>query len=98
MWIIGTGKNWRGRLVHWMEKASLEKIRQLLEISEQERHYEVVLTLKNLANVRRNPTPYSLPIIPRSLPSEIVDGEHFMTVDLLHLTVGEASPSRDVDA
>ena len=40
-------------MVHWVEKASLEKIRMLLEISEQERHYEVLLTLKNLADVRR---------------------------------------------
>ena len=39
--------------------------------------------LKNLADVRRSPAPYSLPIIPRSLPLEIVDGEHFITSDLL---------------
>ena len=79
-----------------MEKASLEKIRRLLEISEQERHYEVLLTLKNLADVRRNPAPYSLSIIPRPLPSEIVDGEHFITADLLHLTIGGASSSKDL--
>ena len=55
--------------MHWVEKASLEKIRRLLEVSKQERHCEVLLTLKNLTDVRRSPTPYSLPIIPRSLPS-----------------------------
>ena len=54
--------------MQWVEKASIEKIRRLLEISELERHCEVLLTLKNLADVRQNPTPYSLPIIPRSLP------------------------------
>ena len=81
-----------------MEKASLEKICWLLEISEQERHYEVLLTLKNLADVRQNPTPYSLPIIPRLLPSEIVDREHFIAADLLHLTAGGASSSRDLVA
>ena len=96
--VIGAGKNRRGRLVHWVEKASLEKIRQLLEISEQERHYEVLLTPKNLANVRRNLTLYSLPIIPRPLPSKIVDGEHFVTVDLLNLTAGSGSSSRVTDA
>ena len=48
--IICVGKIWRGRLVNWVEKASLEKIRRLLEISEYERHYEVLLTLKNLVN------------------------------------------------
>ena len=81
-----------------MEKASLEKICRLLEIFEQERHYKVLLTLKNLADVRRNPTPYCLSIIPRPLPLEIVDREHFITVDLLNLTTGSASSSRDPDA
>ena len=84
--------------MNWVEKVSLEKICRLLEISEQERHYEVFLTLKNLADVRRNSTPYSLLIIPRPLPSEIVDGEHFITADLLHLTAGSASSSRDLVA
>ena len=85
-------------MVNWVEKASLEKIRRLFEISEQECHYEVFLTLKNLADVRRNPAPYSLPIIPRPLPSKIVDGEHLVTADLLNLTSGSASPSRDLEA
>ena len=84
-------------MVHKVEKASLEKIRRLLEISEQERHYVVLLTQKNLANLRRNPAPYSLPIIPCLLPSEIVDGEHFINVDLLNLTAGSASSSRVPD-
>ena len=38
------GKAWRGRLVKWVEKSSIEKIRRLLEISERERHYQVLLT------------------------------------------------------
>ena len=77
-----------------MEKASLEKIRRLLEISEHERHYEVLLTPKNLVDVRRNPAPYSLPIIPRPLPSEIVDREHFVTANLLNLIAGSGSSSK----
>ena len=81
-----------------MEKASFEKIRRLLEISEQKRHYEVLPTSKNLADVRRNPTPFSLPIIPHSLPSEIVDEEHCVTTDLLNLTAANASSSRDLEA
>ena len=97
MWIIGAGKNQRGRLVHLVEKASLEKIHRLLEIFEQERHYEVLLTLKNLADLRRNPAPYNLLIIPRPLPSEIMDREHFITPDLLNLIAGGASSSRDLD-
>ena len=76
-----------------MEKASLEKIRQLLEVSEREHHYKVLLTSKNLADVRRNLAPYSLPIIPHPLPSEIVDGEHFVTTNLLCLISGDTSTS-----
>ena len=71
-------------------EGNLDKIRRLLEVFEQERHCEVLLTLKNLADVRRNPAPYSLPIIPRSLPSEIMGGEHFITTDLLDLLAGRA--------
>ena len=65
---MGAKEGWKGRLVEWMEKASFEKIRRLLEVSERERHYKVLLTLKNLADVRRNPTCYNLPVISCLLP------------------------------
>ena len=84
--------------MQWVEKASLEKIRRLLEVSEQERHCEVLLTLKNLDDVSRSPAPYSLPIIPRSLPSEIVSGENFVTVDFLDLLAARAPSSGDPEA
>ena len=51
-----------------MEKSSLDKIHRLLEISEQERQYKVLLTPDNISVERRNPAPYTLPAIPRSLP------------------------------
>ena len=38
----------------------------------------------------RSPAPYSLPIIPQSLPSEIMSGEHFVTTDLLDFLAGRA--------
>ena len=98
MWVIGAGKSRRGRLVNWVEKARVEKICRLLEVSEQERHYEVLLTLKDITDMRQNPAPYSLPIIPRPLPSEIVNWEHFVTADLLHLISDSASSSRDSKA
>ena len=90
---MGIEKCWKGRLVEWVEKASFERIRRLLEVSERERHYKVLLTLKNLADVRRNPACYNLPVIPSPLPSKVVDGEHFVNVDLLRLTSGGASTS-----
>ena len=73
-----------------MEKASLEKIHSLLEVFERERHYKVLITLKNLVDVRRNPVCYNLPIIPRPLPSKVFD---FVTADLLRLISGGASTS-----
>ena len=84
--------------MQWVEKASLEKIRRMFEVSEQERHCKVLLTLNNLDNVRRILTPYSLPIIPRSLPSEIVGGEHFITTDLLDLLAGRTPSIGDPEA
>ena len=85
-------------MVQWVKKASFEKIHRLLEVFEQERHCEILLTLKNLADVRRSLAPYSLLIIPRSLPLEIVDGEHFVTSDLLSLLAGSAPSTGDPEA
>ena len=81
-----------------MEKASFEKIRRLLEVSKREHHYKVLLTSKNLADVRRNPACYNLPVILRPLPSKVVDGEHFVNVDMLRLISGGASTSRGEEA
>ena len=83
--------------MHWVERASFEKIRRLLEISEQERNYEV-LTVKNLHDLIRHPSPYSVPIILGPLPSEIVQGEHFITADLLNLIPGSSSLAREVES
>ena len=79
----------------WVEKSSIEKIRRLLEISEQERHYQVFLTRENISAVRNNPAPYTLPVIPRPLPSNVVEGEHFVLADIRRLASGGASYSRD---
>ena len=79
----------------WVEKSSLEKILRLLEISEQKRHYKVLLTPDNISAMRRNPAPYTLPIIPRPLPSDIVEGEHFVIADLRRLISSNARPSED---
>ena len=76
-----------------MEKSSFKKIRRLLDISEQERHYKVLLTPDNIFSVRCNPAPYTLPIIPRPLPSDIVEAEHFVIADLRCLISSSARPS-----
>ena len=78
-----------------MEKSSIEKIRRLLEIFERERHCRVLLTPENISFVRHNPNPYTLPVIPRPLPSHVVEGEHFVVADLRRLVFGGASSSRN---
>ena len=52
-------------------------------------------TGRYIADVRRNLAPYNLPIIPRPQPSKIVDGEHFVIPDPLHLAVGGTSSSQE---
>ena len=68
-----------------MEKSSFKKIRRLLEVSERERHYKVPLTPENISAVRHNSTPYNLPVIPRPLPWDVVESEHFVVADLRRL-------------
>ena len=82
--------------MNWVEKSSFEKIRRLFKISEQERHYKVLLTLDNISTVRRNPSPYTLPVIPRLLPSDIVEWEHFVIADLRRLISSGARPSGSI--
>ena len=46
--------------------------------------------------MRHNPTPYTLPVIPRLLPSNVVEGEHFVLADVRRLVSSSASSSRDL--
>ena len=82
-------------MVNWVEKDNFEKIRRLLEISEREQYHKVLLTLQNLNDLSRNPAPYSVPVIPRPLPTEIMEMEHYVTVDLLNLLPDSSSLSRE---
>ena len=60
-----------------------------------ERHHEVLLTLKNLGDLSRNPAPYRVPVISLPLPIKIMEGEHYVTIDLLNLLLGSSSPTRE---
>ena len=79
-----------------MEKSSIKKIRRLLEIFERERHCRVLLTPENIYVVRHNPAPYTLLVIPRPLPSHVVEDEHFVVADLRRLVSGDASSSKNL--
>ena len=80
-----------------MEKASFKKIQRLLDIYERERHQEILLTAKNLHELSHSPSPYIIPIIPHPLPVEIVEGEHYIIADLLHLAPGSSSPVKNFE-
>ena len=92
------GKSRRGRLVNWVEKAGFKKIQKLLEISERERHHKILLTVKNLCELSHNPSSYILPVIPRHLPTEVVEGEHYVIADLPTLVPGSSSPAQTSEA
>ena len=77
-----------------MEKDGFKNIQKLLKISEQERHHEILLTMKNLRELSHHPSPYILPVIPRPLPTEIVEGEHYVVANLLTLVSGSSSPAQ----
>ena len=80
----------RARLASKLDwKAGLENIRRLLEITEVERDHELLLTVKNLRELGSSPFPYIIPTVPRSLPTEVIEGEHFVLVDLLKLVPGK---------
>ena len=79
----------------WVEKSSIEKIHRILEIFERERHYQVLLTRENISAMRHNPAPYTLPVIPRPLPSNVMEGELFVLADVQRLASDNASSSRD---
>ena len=81
-----------------MEKAGFKKIKKLLEIFEWERHHEVLLTVKNLRGLIHNPSSYILPVIPRPLPVEVVEGVHYVVADLLTLVSGSSSPAQTSEA
>ena len=87
------GKSWRGKLVNYVEKAGFKKIKKLLEISEREQHHEVLLTMNNLHELIHNPSSYILSVIPRPFPAEVVEGEHYVVVDLLTLVLVSSSPA-----
>ena len=84
------GRHRRGRLVSLVEKASLERIRRLLEIIEGEHNHELLLSVKNLRALGFSPFPYIAPVIPRLLLAEFVKGEHFTLVDLLKSILGSS--------
>ena len=47
--------------------------------------------VKNLRELGGSPFPYIIPIVPRSLSVEVIEGEHFVLIYLLKLVLGSSS-------
>ena len=67
---------------------------KLLDISDREQHHEILLIVKNLRELSRNPSSYILPVISHPLSLEIVEGEHYVIANLLTLVPGISSPTQ----
>ena len=50
--------------------------------------------MRNLRELSRSPSPYIIPVIPRPLPTEIVEGEHYVIADLLNLAPSISSSTK----
>ena len=73
-----------------MEKARLDHISRLLEITERKCNHELLLSVKNLQELGASPFPYIVSVVSSPLPTKLVNGEHFVLVDLLKL-ISESS-------
>ena len=69
----------------------MENIRRLLEITEAERNQELLLMARNLQELPSCAFPYIIPVVPRSLPTELIEGEHFVLADLCKSSLGSSS-------
>lgn len=76
------GKNKRGQLVEWVEKASFDRLNKLFVIFASERHHQTLLTDQNLIVVVWKTQLYVLPIFPYLAPKVLVSGEHHVLKDL----------------
>ena len=54
--------------------------------------------MKILRELSRNPSSYILPVIPRPLLVEVVEGEHYVITDLLTLVPSSSSPAQTFKA
>lgn len=88
------GKEKRGRLVEWVEKASFDRLNKLFVISSSERHHQTLLTSKNLLAVVRESQSYIIPILPCLALKVLVSGEHHVLNDLLSYKKAQAAYSK----
>ena len=76
------GLDKKGHVVKWVENGSFARLNKLFEIATAERHYETMLTARNLLAVVQESQAYIINILPRKLPKKVVSGEHYVLKDL----------------
>ena len=54
-------------------------------------NHELLLTLGNLKDLATCAFPYNIPIVPHSLPTNLIKGEHFILIDLCKSISGSSS-------
>ena len=69
----------------------MENIRRLLEIIEAKRNHELLLTARNMRELAVCAFPYIIPVVWCSLPTELVEGEHFVLAGLCKSNSGSSS-------
>ena len=62
-----------------------------MEKIEAERNHELLLMVRNLGELAACAFPYIIPVVPLSLPIELIEGEHFVLVDLCKSSPGSSS-------
>ena len=60
-------------------------------ITEVEHSHELLLTVRNLRKLAACAFPYIIPVVPRSLPLELIEGERFVLIDLCKSSLGSSS-------
>ncbi|RVW31366.1 hypothetical protein CK203_114187 [Vitis vinifera] len=88
------GKNMRGPLVEWVEKASFDCLNKLFEISTDKWNYQILLTNRNLLVVVREPKPFIIPILNHLTPKVLVPDEHHVLKDLPLYEVAHATNAK----
>ena len=72
----------------------MENIRRLLEIAKAKRNHELLLTTRNLRELAACAFPYIIPVVPRSVLVELIEGEHFVLANLCKSSLGmEGAPN-----
>ena len=62
-----------------------------MEVTEAEHNHELLLTTRNLQELAACAFPYNIPVVPRSLPVELIEREHFVLAYLCKSNPGSSS-------